>query len=50
MAVAARKAHWPQGFFGTGGFEFPALLGIVGAALAMTGPGAISIDHLLGRD
>jgi putative oxidoreductase len=50
MAVATRTAHWPQGLYGAGGYEFPALLGIVGAALAMTGPGAISIDHLFGRD
>jgi putative oxidoreductase len=50
MAVAARKAHWPQGFYGQGGYEFPLLLGLVAGALAMTGPGAISIDHVLGRD
>src|SRR5215204_7734886 len=46
MAVAARKAHWPQGFYGQGGYEFPVLLGVVGAALTLTGPGAISIDRL----
>jgi putative oxidoreductase len=50
MAVAARKAHWPQGFYGQGGYEFPLLLGLVAAALALTGPGAISFDRLLGRD
>ena len=50
MGVAARKAHWPQGFYGQGGYEFPLLLGLVAAALAITGPGAISVDHLLGRD
>lgn len=49
MAVAARKAHWPQGFYGQGGYEFPLLLGLVAAALAITGPGAISVDRLLGR-
>ncbi|HLL51071.1 MAG TPA: DoxX family protein [Thermomicrobiales bacterium] len=50
MAVAARKAHWPQGFFGQGGYEFPFLLGLVAAALTLTGPGAISVDRLFGRD
>jgi putative oxidoreductase len=50
MAVAACKVHWPQGFYGQGGYEFPLLLGVVGAALALTGPGAISLDRLLGRD
>ena len=50
MAVAARKVHWSQGFYGQGGYEFPLLLGVVGAALALTGPGAISLDRLLGRD
>ncbi len=50
MAVAARKAHWPQGFYGQGGYEFPLLLGVVAAALTLTGPGAISFDRLLGRD
>jgi len=50
MAVAARKAHWPQGFYGQGGYEFPVLLGLVAAAAAITGPGAISVDHFLSRD
>ncbi len=49
MAIASRKAHGPQGFYGTGGYEFAALLGVVGGALALTGPGAISVDRLLGR-
>ena len=31
MAVAARKAHWPRGFYGQGGYEFPLLLGLVAA-------------------
>lgn len=50
MAVASRKAHWPQGFYGAGGYEFPALLGLIGVVLALTGPGAISLDRLLRRD
>lgn len=47
MGVAARKAHWKNGFYGQGGYEFPLLLGAVALSLALTGPGAISIDGLL---
>ncbi|MCC6982632.1 MAG: DoxX family protein [Bauldia sp.] len=50
MAVASKKVHWSQGFYGQGGYEFSALLGLVAASLALTGPGKFSIDHLLGRD
>lgn len=50
MAVATRTAHWSKGLYGQGGYEFPALLGVVGASLAMTGPGALSLDHLFGFD
>lgn len=44
MAVAVRKAHWRQGFYGQGGFEFPLLLGVAALALALTGPGRLSVD------
>ena len=47
MAVAVRKAHWKNGFYGQGGYEFPLLLGAAALSLALTGPGAISIDALL---
>lgn len=50
MAVASRKAHWEKGFYGAGGFEFPAMLGLIGLSLALIGPGAISLDHLFKRD
>ncbi|SDS05111.1 DoxX family protein [Microlunatus soli] len=44
MAVAA-STHAPNGFFNTdGGFEFPAVLGLVSSALALGGPGALSLD------
>ncbi len=49
MAVAARTAHGTTGFYGQGGYEFPALLGTVALGLALTGPGAVSLDRLLGR-
>jgi putative oxidoreductase len=47
MAVAA-SAHGPKGLFSAnGGYEFPALLGLASGALALAGPGKISVDHLL---
>lgn len=47
MAVASRKSHWKNGFYGQGGYEFPLLLGAAALAIGFTGPGAISIDRLL---
>ncbi len=48
MAVAA-TAHGPKGLFSAnGGYEFPAVLGLCSAALALAGPGKISLDHALG--
>ncbi|QDQ11236.1 DoxX family protein [Streptomyces spectabilis] len=48
MAGAA-PVHAPNGFFNqSGGFEYPAVLGLVSAALAVTGPGRLSADHALG--
>ena len=47
MGVATYKAHWKNGFYGQGGFEFPLLLGAVALSLGLTGPGTISIDHLM---
>ena len=48
MGVAVYKAHWKNGFYGQGGFEFPLLLGTSALALGLIGPGAISIDAILG--
>jgi putative oxidoreductase len=46
--VVASSTH--TGFFNTsGGFELPAVLGLVGASLAIGGPGRISLDHALGH-
>jgi putative oxidoreductase len=47
MGVASYKAHWKNGFYGQGGFEFPLLLGAVALSLGLSGPGSISIDHLI---
>jgi len=49
MIVAIGVAHWGHGFFAqSSGFELP-LLYIAGAvALALTGPGAVSLDRVLG--
>lgn len=49
MGVAGYKAHWKNGFYGQGGFEFPVLLGTVALSLGLIGPGRLSIDHLMKR-
>ncbi len=46
MAIAIWKVHWPKGFFGQGGFEFPMALASEAATLEVTGPGALSIDAI----
>ncbi|MEU5836317.1 DoxX family protein [Streptomyces diacarni] len=49
MAGAA-AVHAPNGFFNTsGGYELPALYGLVGASIAVAGPGRISLDHACGH-
>jgi len=47
MAVATYKAHWKNGFYGQGGFEFSLLLGTVALCVGLSGPGSLSIDDLL---
>jgi len=40
--------HKPAGFFATeGGFECSAVLGLTGAAIAISGPGHYSLDRVL---
>ena len=49
MGVAA-SMHVANGFFAVeGGYEYPAVLGVSAIALALTGPGVFSVDHLLGH-
>lgn len=47
MAVAA-ATHAPKGFFAMkGGYEYPAVLGLASATLALAGAGKLSLDELL---
>lgn len=49
MLVAIATVHLPKGFWVTkGGFEFNVTLIAVAVALALTGPGAYSLDNALG--
>ena len=49
MTVAAVSVHWPHGVFATtNGIEVPLLYGTGAVALALTGPGAYSLDALVG--
>ncbi|MEU7062482.1 DoxX family membrane protein [Streptomyces sp. NPDC051578] len=44
--AGAVSVHAPAGFFAQGGgFEYPAFLGFVAAALGLAGPGQFSLDH-----
>jgi putative oxidoreductase len=48
--IVAASTHVDKGFFNSkGGFEYPTVLGWSAAALALTGPGAVSLDHVLGH-
>ncbi len=50
MTVAARTDHRGKGFFVfKGGWEYTAVLGVLGAALAAMGYGRWSVDRLVGR-
>lgn len=49
MLVAIALVHWPKGFWvSKGGYEFNLTLIAAVAALALTGPGAIALDSVLG--
>ena len=48
--LPAATVHAPRGFFATGGgYEYPAVLGVSTAALALSGPGDWSLDARFGR-
>src|SRR5881296_2424357 len=49
MAVAIAKVHGPKGFFNqNGGYEYNLFLIIAALAMVALGPGALSLDHVLG--
>ena len=49
MIVAAVTVHWQHGLFAqNNGIEMPLLYGVAGVTLALTGPGAYSLDAALG--
>jgi putative oxidoreductase len=49
MLVAIATVHWPNGFWNTNrGYEFNLTLIASAAAIALTGPGAYSLDQALG--
>jgi len=49
MIVAAVTVHWRNGLFATtNGIEVPLLYGIIAVLLALSGPGAYSLDALFG--
>jgi len=51
MAVAARSVHLENGFFITAeGYEYVLNLSAASVALAVIGPGSLSVDRLLGID
>ncbi len=49
MGVAIAKVHGPKGFFiQNGGYEYNVVLAVAAVAVATIGPGAWSLDRLLG--
>jgi putative oxidoreductase len=49
MIVAAVSVHWHNGLFAaTNGIEVPLLFATIAAGVALTGPGAYSLDAALG--
>jgi putative oxidoreductase len=49
MLVAVLAVKLKGGFMGSGGFEFELLLLVASLSIALTGPGAASLDSMLSR-
>ncbi|GAB2668015.1 DoxX family membrane protein [Gordonia jinhuaensis] len=48
--LAAAQVHRQSGFFAqNGGYEYPAVLGLASASIALTGPGRYALDSVVGR-
>lgn len=51
MAVAILRVHLANGFFWTdGGYEYPALWGVVALSFVIRGGGSFSLDAWIGRE
>jgi putative oxidoreductase len=51
MAVAVVQVHLGAGFFWTGGgWEYPAMWGLVALSFVVRGGGRLSVDSLIGRE
>src|SRR5690242_11393829 len=48
MLMAILLAHWPRFWNSKHGMEYPLVLLVTGVALGLSGPGAYSLDALLG--
>lgn len=49
--LVASSTHLPKGVWGAnGGYELPLLYAVVGATVALAGPGAVSLDAAFGLD
>ncbi|WP_338702557.1 DoxX family protein [Streptomyces sp. Q6] len=51
VMTVASTVKWSRGLWvQDDGYEYPMVLVVVGAVLALTGPGRFSVDHVLGVD
>ena len=49
MAASVGLVHLRNGFFAkSGGYEYPLLIGLAALAIGFVGPGAWSLDHVIG--